>query len=415
MNKRIVVTGLGVVSSIGIGKEPFWNALINGKSGISKITSFDTKDFPTHYGGEIKDFHPEDFIDKKKTERLGRASQLAIASAKLAIQDAKLELSGFDREKIGVAIGTTMGESKILEEIDEIWVKKGDQAIEPNLIPRLPANVISSNVAIEFKLKGPNFLISTACAAGNYAIGYACDLINKGAADLMLAGGADGFSRIAFTGFNRLFAIAAEKCQPFDKNRKGMMVGEGAGVLVLETLENALKRKAKVYAEVLGYGLSCDAHHMTAPHAPGIAKAIEKALKETNLKPKDVDYINAHGTGTLANDKEECLAIKEVFGDYSKKLVISSIKSMLGHTMGAASAIEAIACCLTVKDDIIPPTINYETPDPECDIDCVPNISRKLKVNIVLNNASAFGGNNACLVLKKFTPTPITNLAYAIM
>lgn len=405
MTKRIVVTGMGVISSIGIGKEPFWNALINGKSGISKITSFDTKDYPTHYGGEIKDFHPEDFIDKKKIEGLGRASQLAVASARLAIQDAQLELSSFDREKIGVAIGTTMGESKILEDIDEVWVKKGEDAIEPNLIPRLPANVISSNVAIEFKLKGPNFLISTACAAGNYAIGYACDLINKGAADLMLAGGADGISKIAFTGFNRLFAIAPEKCQPFDKNRKGMMVGEGAGVLVLESLEDALERKAKVYAEILGYGLSCDAHHMTAPHAPGIAKAIEKALKETNLKPEDVDYINAHGTGTPANDKEECLAIKEVFGEHYKKLVISSIKSMLGHTMGAASAIEAIACCLTVKDDTIPPTINYETPDPECDIDCVPNISRKTTVNIALNNASAFGGNNACLVLKKFIPS----------
>jgi 3-oxoacyl-[acyl-carrier-protein] synthase II len=314
-----------------------------------------------------------------------------------------LNLNSLDRERTGVAIGTTMGESRILEGIDEVWVKKGESAIEPDLIPRLPANVISSNVAIEFKLKGPNYLISTACAAGNYAIGYAYDLIKKGAVDIMFAGGADGFSRIAFTGFNRLLAIAPDFCRPFDKNRKGMMVGEGAAILVLETLEAALKRKADIYAEVLGYGLSCDAHHMTAPHAPGITKAIENALRDSGLAPEDVNYFNAHGTGTSANDKEECLAIKNVFGAYSKKIPVSSIKSMLGHTMGAASAIEAAACCLSVSTDIIPPTINYETPDPECDIDCVPNVSRKMKVDIALNSASAFGGNNACLVLKKFT------------
>jgi len=401
MDKRIVVTGIGVVTSIGIGKDAFWEALINGKSGISRIESFDTKEFSTHNGGEIKNFHPEDFMSKRKVKRLGRASQLAIASAKLALKDSELDLENLDREKIGVAIGTTMGESQILERIDEAWVKYGEDAIDPQLIPRLPANVISSNVGIEFKLKGPNYLISTACAAGNYAIGYACDLIRKGVADIMLAGGADGFSRIAFTGFNRLLAIAPEKCQPFDKNRKGMMVGEAAGVVILELLESALKRKANIYAEVLGYGLSCDAHHMTAPHGPGIAKAMEKALKESGIKPQDVDYINAHGTGTPANDREECLAIKEVFGEYSKKVAVSSIKSMLGHTMGAASAVEAIACCLSVKFDKIPPTINFETPDPDCDIDCVPNVSRKTKVNIALNNSSAFGGNNACLAIKK--------------
>jgi 3-oxoacyl-[acyl-carrier-protein] synthase II len=404
MQKRIVVTGIGVISSIGIGKDAFWNALISGKSGIGKITSFDTQDFLNHLGGEIKNFNPEEFINKIKINRLGRASQLAVAAAKLAIQDARLELDSIEREKFGVAIGTTMGESKILEGIDEVWVKKGQEAIEPNLIPRLPANVISSNVAIEFKLKGPNYLISTACAAGNYAIGYACDLIKSGEADIMLAGGADGFSKIAFIGFNRLLAIAPEKCQPFDKNRKGMMVGEASGILVLEPMENALKRKAQIYAEILGYGLSCDAHHMTAPHASGIAKALEKTLKESALSTEDVDYINAHGTGTPANDREECLAIKQVFGKNYKKLMISSIKSMLGHTMGAASAIEAIACCLTAKFDIIPPTINYETPDPDCDLDCVPNVSRKAKVNIALNNAFAFGGNNSCLAIKKFIP-----------
>jgi 3-oxoacyl-[acyl-carrier-protein] synthase II len=265
--------------------------------------------------------------------------------------------------------------------------------------------VLSANLAIELNLKGPNYVIPTACAAGNYAIGYAFDLIRMGEAEMMLAGGTDAFSRIALIGFNRLYAIAPEKVQPFDKNRKGMMVGEGAGIVIVEPLENALKRNAFIYAEILGYGLSCDAHHMTAPLSDGIKEAIEKSLNESNITPDEVDYYNAHGTGTPANDKEECLAIKKVFGEYYKKLAVSSIKSMLGHTMGAASALEAIACCLAVKNNIIPPTINYETPDPDCDIDCVPNAARQQKVNIALNNASAFGGNNACLVLKKFTPS----------
>ncbi|MCK9604605.1 MAG: beta-ketoacyl-[acyl-carrier-protein] synthase family protein, partial [Candidatus Omnitrophica bacterium] len=307
-------------------------------------------------------------------------------------------------QKMGVCVGTTMGESQILMQLNDAWIHKGIEAIDPDLICKYPANALSLNLVNDLGLNGPSYVIPTACAAGNYAIGYACDLIKKGAADRMFAGGTDAFSRLAFIGFNRLLAIAPEKCQPFDKNRKGMMVGEGAGMLVLEPLEAALARKANIYAEVLGYGLSCDAHHMTAPYAPGIARAIGKALKESGLLPQDIDYINAHGTGTPANDKEECAAIKAVFGEHSKKILISSIKSMLGHTMGAASAIEAIACCLTVKNDIVPPTINYQTPDPECDIDCVPNASRQARINIALNNASAFGGNNACLALKKISP-----------
>jgi 3-oxoacyl-[acyl-carrier-protein] synthase II len=404
MNKRIVVTGLGVISSIGIGREDFWNALIAGKSGISRIDSFDTADFPTHLGGEIKSFNPERFVAKEKINNFGRASCLVMAAAKLSLEDAGLSLNNSEKERIGVCVGTTMGESQVLEKLNDAWINKGVDAIDVDLICRYPANVLSLNVSKELGLKGPSYVIPTACAAGNYAIGYACDLIKKGIADIMLAGGTDAFSRIAFIGFNRLLAIAPEKCQPFDKNRKGMMVGEGAGILVLETLEAAVQRNADIYAEVLGYGLSCDAHHMTAPYAPGIAKAIEKTLRESRLKPEEIDYINAHGTGTPANDREECLAIKEVFKEHSKKLLISSIKSMLGHTMGAASAIEAVACCLTVKNDVIPPTINYETPDPDCEINCVPNKSKMVKVNIALNNASAFGGNNACLALKKINP-----------
>lgn len=402
MDKRIVITGLGVVSSIGTGKGDFWKALIAGVSGISKISSFDTSDYPTHYGGEVKDFEPEHFLGKEKARDMGRASSLAIASARLALDDAGIRPDSLSLEKTGVVIGTTMGESQVLEKLNEAWVKKGIDAIDPRLIPQYPCNMLSLNVAEELRLSGPNFVIPNACAAGNYAISYAYDLIRMGRAEAMLAGGADAFSRIAFTGFNRLLAVAPEKCQPFDKNRKGMLVAEGSGMVLIETLEGALKRGADIYAEILGYGLSCDAHHMTAPFNEGIKEAIEKALADSKVAPEQVDYFSAHGTGTPANDREECLAIKKVFGDYSKKLPVSSVKSMLGHTMGAASAIEAVACALSVKNDIVPPTINFQTPDPDCDIDCVPNVSRRTRVDVALNSASAFGGNNACLVLKKF-------------
>ena len=401
MDKRVVITGLGVVSSLGIGKDEFWKALTAGVSGISKISSFDTSEYPTHYGGEVKDFEPQAFLDKEKTGNIGRASQLALASAKLALSDAGIKLDNPGLAEAGVVIGTTMGESQVLEKLNDAWVKKGITAIDPALIPQYPCNVLSLNVAKELKLNGPNLVLPNACAAGNYAIGYACDLIRMGKARVMLAGGTDAFSRIAFIGFNRLLAVAPEKCQPFDKNRKGMLVAEGSAMVLIETLEAALKRGAQIYAEILGYGLSCDAHHMTAPFSEGIKEAIEKALKQSNVPPERIDYFSAHGTGTPANDREECRAIKKVFGDYSKKLPVSSIKSMLGHTMGAASAIEAVACALSVKNDIIPPTINFQTPDPECDIDCVPNVSRRVRVDIALNSASAFGGNNACLVLKK--------------
>ena len=399
--QRIAVTGIGVISSIGIGRDDFWNSLIAGRSGISEITSFDTTDFPTHYGGEVKGFQARDFIGAK-ADKMGRASALAVACARQAVQDSKIDLKFIAAEKKGIALGTTMGESQVLEKINAAWFKQGEGAIDPSLISRLPANVLSAFVAEDLGLEGPNFVIPAACAAGNYAIGYACDLLKLGRAELMLAGGVDAFSKIAFTGFNRLLAVAPLKCQPFDKNRKGMLVGEGACIVALETLEHALARNADIYAEILGYGLSCDAHHMTAPYSEGIKEAIEKALKVCGLSPQDIDYFNAHGTGTPANDREECLAIKKVFAQRARQLPVSSIKSMLGHTMGAASAIEAACCCLSVKHDIIPPTINFETPDPECDIDCVPNVCRKTPVNIAINSASAFGGNNAALVLKKY-------------
>jgi len=341
-------------------------------------------------------------MSRRRAQLVGRASALAIAASRLAFSDAGLKLSAGDKEKAGVILGTTMGETQVFERINYRWVKEGEQAIDPVWLPRLPANVLAANVGIEFKLKGPNLVLPNACAAGNYALGYAADLIRAGVTDVMLAGGTDAFSKIAFTGFNRLFAVAPEICQPFDKDRKGMMVGEGAAALVLESLDRAQKRGADILAEVAGYGISCDAYHMTAPHAPGIARAIRNALSESSLVPGDIDYINAHGTGTPANDREECLAMKEVFGSACRDIPVSSIKSMLGHTMGAASAIESVACCLAIKEGCIPPTINFKTPDPDCDIDCVPNSCRRLKVEFAMNNASAFGGNNASVIFKNF-------------
>lgn len=401
MDKRVVITGLGVISSIGIGWREFWDNLIKGKSGISPVTSFDTSNHFTHNGGEIKNFNPEDFIPKGNLKYLSRASQLALAASRLAIEDASLskDTSGM---RIGAILGTTMGSVQTSEIINELMVLHGKTDFGDELLCQVPTHSSPSVVASEFNLLGPNFMFSTACSAGNYAIGYSFDLIRMNRVDIVLAGAIDPLSKVAFTGFNQFSAVAPERCQPFDKNRKGMMVAEGAGILILESLENALKRKVPIYAEILGYGLSCDAQHMTQPSIEGISECMIKAMHEAGIVKEDVDYISAHGTGTQANDRNECAAIKEVFGTLYKNIPLSSIKSMLGHTMGAASALEAITCSLVVKNDIIPPTINYETPDPECDIDCVPNKARKHTVNIALNNSYAFGGNNASLVLKKY-------------
>jgi len=402
MKKRVVVTGLGIVSSIGIGKDAFWGNLIKGKSGISDISAFDTSGYLVHKGGEIKNFKAKEFIDKRKLKLMGRASQLAIAATRLAIEDAKLSRNYLSSHKTGINIGTTMGESRWIEEMDETWVKKGDGEVRSQLIYQYPAYTLSSNIAIEFKLSGPNQIFTTACAAGNYAIGYAYDNIQSGKADLMFAGGADALSKIAYTGFCRLGAVAAEKCQPFDKNRKGMIPGEGAAILTIESLDNALERKSPIYAEILGYGLSCDDFSMMISIEEGMAASMKEAIMESGIDKKDVNYISAHGTGTSQNDKEESAAIKEIFKDDYKQIPVSSIKSMLGHTMGAASAIEALACCMAIKTSVIPPTINYETPDSDCDIDCVPNVARKQNVNVALNNSYAFGGNNSCLALRKY-------------
>lgn len=399
-NQRVVITGLGVVSSIGIGKERFWNSLLNGKSGISKVSSFDTSGYFTHYGGEVSDFNPADFIPQAQVTLLSRATQMAFAASKIATKDANLSLNDISNVRSGICCGTTTGSIQVIEIIDEKLIKNG--IINNDLIYQLPTHSTSGIIAKELSLTGPNVMFSTACAAGNYAIGYGFDLIRLDRADIVLAGASDAFSRISFTGFNQFSAMAPDKCRPFDKNRKGMMVAEGAGMIVLESLEKAIKRNAHIYAEIIGYGLSCDAHHMTSATVEGIAECMRNAMQESGITAEEVDYISAHGTGTKANDRTESAAFKKVLGSRYKLIPISSIKSMLGHTMGAASALEAIVCALIVKNNMIPPTINYETPDPECDIDCVPNQARKHHVNVAFNNSYAFGGNNACLVVAKY-------------
>lgn len=400
MSKRVVITGLGVVSSIGIGWQEFWQNLLQGKSGISPVTSFDTSNQFTHNGGEVKNFRAEEFIAHNRLHSMSRATQMAATAAHFAATDAGMDCESIDGRNVSTCVGATTGSIHVIERANDYIVD--NTAVPIELARQLPTHSTSAFVAETLGLKGAAWVFSTACAAGNYAIGYGYDLIRMGRADIVFVGASDAFSRISFTGFNQFKAIAPDRCQPFDRNRKGMIPAEGAGVLVLESAESALARKSRVYAEVLGYGLSCDAKHMTSPSVDGIVKCMRKAMKEVGIGPEDVDYISAHGTGTLNNDRAECAAIKEVLGSSYAVVPMSSIKSMLGHTMGAASALEAIACSISIVNNLLPPTINYETPDPECDIDCVPNVARRHEVNIALNNSYAFGGNNACLIMKKY-------------
>lgn len=401
MNKKVVVTGLGAISSIGIGKDEFWNNLIKGASGISKVTLFDTSEFKRHYAGEIKNFKPTDFIPPEMIKFLGRASRFAIATTKLALQDAQLSETEIKNKKAAIIIGTTMAEARVYDFSSKMFIGEGWDKITTKIMLNIFSSSIPRNIGYLFKTKGYNLLIPNACAAANYAVGYCFDLIRRGDIDFAIVGGVDSLSRVAFQGFQRLYAMAPDKCCPFDKNRQGMMLGEGAGIMVLESLECASKRNAPIYAEVLGYGLSCDAHHMTIPKREGVLKAMKKALKNACITVNDVDYISAHGTGTQANDKAEASAIKETFE--GRKVPVSSIKSMLGHCMGAASGLESITCCLALRDNLIPPTMNFTTVDPECDIDCVPNKARAAKLKMALNNGFAFGGNNCCVVFSKYS------------
>jgi len=401
--ERIAVTGIGLVTPVGAGCREVWEALLAGRSGFAPVESFDTRAFSVHLGAEVRGFHPEPYVRRLDPTALGRASLLAIAAARMALEDAGIDAGAVAPERAGVAMGTTSGEPLEIERFDDRFLAGELDRVGAELLSLYPCHMIAAHVGRELGFAGPNAMIPTACAAGNYAIAHAMDLLRAGRAEVMLAGGADAFSRITYTGFARLGAIAPERCQPFDRHRKGMIPGEGAAVLVLEPLARALDRGARVYAELAGYGLSCDAHHMTAAHpeGDGAARAMRRALADAGAAPEEVSYISAHGTGTPTNDRLETLAVKRVFGDAARATPMSSIKSMIGHTMGAASAIEAAVCALAAAEDRIPPTMSLEEPEDD-DLDYVPNVARSLPVRLAMNNAYAFGGNNASLILRKF-------------
>ncbi|MEQ1886244.1 MAG: beta-ketoacyl-[acyl-carrier-protein] synthase family protein [Bryobacteraceae bacterium] len=399
-----MVTGIGVVTPVGTGRDQFWKALLAGECGIRKVRAFDTSGYAASLGAEVLDFEAAPFFERTDPTTMGRASHLAVAAARLAMRDSGLAAAALDTVRTGVSMGTTSGEAEFIEQFNDIRKQTGDENIAGKVLVKYASHRIPRNVAAEFGLLGPCLTIPTACAAGNFAMGYALDTIRTGGAERMLAGGADMFSRIPYSGFARLGAIAPERCQPFDRNRKGMVPGEGAAVMLLERLDLALARGAKIYAEILGYGVSCDAHHMTAAHpeGEGAIRAMRAAMKESGVGIEDIEYISAHGTGTPTNDRIEAIAAKSLFGERSERIPMSSIKSMIGHTMGAASAIETAACSLALDTGWVPPTINHEAPDDDVKLDFVPNKARQVHPKVVLNNAYAFGGNNASVCLGRY-------------
>ncbi|WP_054259832.1 beta-ketoacyl-ACP synthase II [Propionispora sp. 2/2-37] len=411
MKKRVVITGLGAISPVGIGKEEFWNAILAGKCGIGRISRFDPTEYSTQIAGEVKDFDPVNYIDKKEAKRMDRATQFAIAATKLAFEDAKIDLEAEDRTRVGTLIGTGIGGIETLHEQYKILFEKGPNRVSPFFVPMMIGNMVAGQTSITFGLQGPNSCVVTACATGTNAVGDAFRIIQRGDADVMVAGGTEAaISPAAVAGFCSMKAMSTrndepEKAsRPFEKDRDGFVMGEGAGIVVLESLEHALSRGAHIYAEIAGYGYNADAYHITAPAPEGVqqAKCMEMALRDAGLKPEEADYINAHGTSTPLNDKNETLAIKSLFGKHAYDMAVSSIKSMTGHLLGAAGGIECIATALTIADDIIPPTINYDTPDPELDLDYVPNEARSRVVNVALSNSFGFGGHNATILLKKY-------------
>ena len=403
-NNRVVITGLGVVAANGTGKDEFWRAITEGVSGVKEVSSFDTSSLQSRMAAEVTDFDPEHYVKRQRAEKMGRASQLAIAASRLALEDGGVELGGIDAERAGIVVGTTQGEGRDFELALDTWFEDGADKLTAEGIHRANHANIVKNIASEFEMFGPSLIVATACSAGNYAVGYGGDLIRLGRADFVLAGGVEPFSRIPFIGFNRLGAIAPELCQPFDLNRKGAIFGEGAGFLVMESLEHALKRGAQIYAEFRGYALSCDAYHPTAPDPAGrqASRMIRQALRFSGLEPEQVDYISAHGTGTKANDRVESKVITEVFEENARHIPVSSIKSMIGHSMGAAAAIEAVCCVLAIQRGVVPPTINHFEKDPNCNVDLVANVAREKRVDVAINNSFAFGGNNACTVFSQF-------------
>ena len=412
MSNRVVITGLGAITPIGIGKEAFWQALLAGKNGIDKITHFDASSCHAQIAGEVTDFDPAAYIDKKEAKRMDRYTQFAVAAAKLAIEDAKLDLEKEDRERIGTFIGAGIGGIETMHSQYQKLFDKGPSKISPFFIPMMIANMAAGQVAITYGLHGPSACIVTACATGTDCIGHAFRAIEIGKADVAVAGGTEAsISEAAVAGFCAMKALCADHnddparaSRPFDKNRSGFVMGEGAGLVVLESLEHAEKRGAHIYAELVGYGANADAYHVTspAPHGEYQAKCMARAIEDAGLSPADIDYVNAHGTSTHMNDQGETEAIKTTFGAAAKDVSVSSIKSMTGHLLGAAGGVECIATALAVENDMLPPTINYETPDEGLDLDYVPNKAKQKTVRAAISNSFGFGGHNACLVLKKF-------------
>jgi len=402
LKNRVVITGLGALSPLGLNIEENWNNLINGVNGIKPLERFSGEEYRTHNGGEVVGFDILNFIKDERLKEIGLCSQFSIAGVKMAIDNSNLK--EYDKDRIGVAIGTTMGDVQELEKVDEDYYYKGYKSINPKNMLNYPSNELVKNIMSYFDFRGINNTFTTACAAGNYAYGYAFDCIKSGLSDIMIAGGADVLSRVAYAGFNRLFAMASEMCQPFSLDRKGMIVSEGAAFMVMESLESAKNRGAKILAEFVGYGISCDAFDITIPHENGLGaiEVMNNAIINSNISKESIGYINTHGTGTKENDRVETLAIKNVFGEYASKLNISSTKSMTGHLMGASSAIEGCIAVKVLQNGIIPPTINYTTFDPDCDLDVTPNKSVKKDVGYVMSNAFAFGGNNCSIIIKRW-------------
>ncbi|EGD47277.1 3-oxoacyl-(acyl-carrier-protein) synthase 2 [Ruminiclostridium papyrosolvens DSM 2782] len=410
MKRRVVITGAGVVSSLGFGLDQFWGSIKEGRNGISEITRIDVSEMSTKVGAEIKDFDPTQFIDKKEARRMDRYNQFAMAASKLAVENAKLDLDSLDKDRCGVIVGSGIGGIGTFEEQHSVLISKGPGRVSPFFIPMMISNMASGRIAIQYGFMGFNECVVTACATSNNAIGDSFKVIQRGDADLMLSGGAEAsLTPISFAGFCNMGAMSknpdpATASRPFDKDRDGFVMGEGAGILVLEELEHALNRGANILAEVVGYGCTCDAYHITAPHPEGVGgiKSMQMAIKDAGIKPEEVGYVNAHGTSTPLNDPSEVKVIKAVFGSHADNIAMSSTKSMTGHLLGAAGAIEAVVTAMAIHDSFLPPTINVQNQDPECDIDCVPNKGREGSIKYAISNALGFGGHNATICLKKY-------------
>ncbi|MBM3226121.1 MAG: beta-ketoacyl-ACP synthase II [Candidatus Tectomicrobia bacterium] len=412
VRRRVVITGMGLVTPLGIGVQSAWDALLKGTSGIGPITSFDASAYPCHIAGEVQDFDPLAYVDKKDVKRIDRFAQFALASATMALDMAALTPTEAQSHRYGCLLGVGFGGMATLERNHETLLRAGPQRISPFFVPMLIANMAAGHVCMRFGLRGPNSCVTTACAAGTHAIGEAYKIIQRGDADVMLSGGCEAaITPLGLGGFCAMRALSTrneapqQASRPFDKARDGFVMGEGAGVLVLEELQQARQRGATIYAEVLGYGMSADAYHMTQPdpEARGVALCIQQALHDAALPPEAVEYINAHGTSTPYNDKFETLAVKKVFGEHAYRLAISSTKSMTGHLLGGAGGIEGVFTTLALHHGILPPTINWETPDEDCDLDYIPQVARALPVQVAMSTSLGFGGTNACIVFKRYT------------